>query len=84
MDTEAEMKSDKETAPILGVARITLRKWRARGRGPAWVKLEGKVRYKMADLIAFIERNRIDPAEAKPSDPAKPSRIRRSNGTKRK
>jgi Helix-turn-helix domain len=69
-----------ESAPVVGAEPITLKKWRVRGRGPAYIKLGGKIRYKLADLLAFIEKGRVDPE----AQPAKPLRgIRRSNGTKR-
>lgn len=39
-----------------------LSQWRHHGRGPAYRKIAGKVFYSGADLIAYIERQRVEPA----------------------
>jgi hypothetical protein len=56
------MKNEKEAAVILGCTVSALRKWRLLGRGPAYVKVGRLVRYGEADLAAFLDANRIDPA----------------------
>jgi hypothetical protein len=33
----------------------TLRAWRSRGQGPPFVKIEGLVRYRVADVKAWID-----------------------------
>lgn len=56
----------KEAAQLLGVSVSTMAKWRATGRGPTFVKLgsepQSGVRYRMADVRAFIEKSsrRVD------------------------
>ena len=40
----------------------TLRYWRAQGIGPAWVKLEGSIRYREEDVLEYIARNRRIPS----------------------
>jgi DNA-binding transcriptional MerR regulator len=40
----------------------TLRYWRKVGLGPAWVKLEGSIRYAEEDVLMYIERNRRTPS----------------------
>jgi len=57
--------SDKEAAPLLGVAPATLRSWRCRGIGPAYVKfagLRGGVRYDVRDIAEYKERCRHTPS----------------------
>jgi Helix-turn-helix domain len=57
--------SDKEAAPLLGVAPATLRSWRGRGIGPAYVKfdgLRGGVRYDVRDIAEYRERCRHTPS----------------------
>jgi hypothetical protein len=49
-------------AEILAVPGGTLRYWRQTGVGPKWVKLEGSVRYDLADVLAYIERGRRTPS----------------------
>ena len=44
-----------EVAKILGVTEGTLRNWRYQGDGPAYVKLGSAVRYKAADVQAYID-----------------------------
>lgn len=51
--------SPKEAAAYLGLSVSWLNKWRMRGRGPVFVKIDessrGRVRYREADLARFIE-----------------------------
>jgi len=53
--------NDIEAAKILSVAPQTLRNWRHQRRGPAYSKRGRMVRYRLADLLAFMESGRIDP-----------------------
>lgn len=50
--------SENEAAEILGISVRTLQYWRAVSKGPRFVKLEGRVRYDVADLRAYIDANR--------------------------
>ena len=47
-------------AELLSVTTATLSAWRRAGRGPAYVKLSngprGKVRYRLSDVQAYVER----------------------------
>jgi hypothetical protein len=54
---------EKETSKLLRVAVQTLRNWRHLRRGPAYLKLGRAVRYRDDDLMAFIEKHRINPGE---------------------
>lgn len=50
----------KDAARYLGVKDQTLRAWRCNGRVKIpFVKIGRKVIYRLADLDAFIERNRV-------------------------
>ena len=40
----------------------TLRYWRNVGVGPAWIKLEGSIRYAEEEVLRYIERNRRTPS----------------------
>ena len=46
-----------EAGAYLDVRPSTLTTWRSNGQGPAYVKLGGLVRYRRADLDAFIAGN---------------------------
>lgn len=60
--------NEADAATYLGVSRFTLRQARAgawakpyrQPRGPAYVKLGRTVRYRVADLDAYLEAHRID------------------------
>ena len=52
---------EKKAAKTMGVAVQTLRNWRHLRKGPAYIKLGRSVRYRIEDLLDFIEKNRIDP-----------------------
>lgn len=58
--TEAEA-SRYLTAAGLPTQAQTLRAWRYRGRGPAYLHPEGKIRYRESDLNAFLENSRVVP-----------------------
>lgn len=44
-----------EAADILKVAEVTMRSWRVKGSGPAYVRVGNQIRYRRADIEAFIE-----------------------------
>ena len=52
----------EQVAEMLGVAAGTLRYWRHTGVGPQWFKLEGAVRYDLAEVEQYLERNRRTPS----------------------
>lgn len=56
------MLTRNEAAALLGVPLTTLVYWAAHRRGPAWVKLGGRYRYRESDVAAFIAASRFDPA----------------------
>lgn len=49
--------NEHQAAAFLNVAVKTLRNWRCRGDGPAFIKLGAKcIRYRDSDLWAFVAR----------------------------
>lgn len=44
-------------AARLGVSRSTLQNWRYSGRGPRFIKLGRMVRYRVADVDAYLSAN---------------------------
>lgn len=56
--------NDRELAKLTGLAVQTLRNWRCKGRGPAYVKVGRRVIYPVDDVLRFMEARKIDP-EAK-------------------
>jgi hypothetical protein len=60
-----KMLTEAQAAKMLIAKPGTLRKWRARSRGPVYTKLSGKVRYALADLEKFVLDSRVIPGEPK-------------------
>lgn len=53
-----EWMTDDEVAALCGLSVKTVQKWRYRGgKGPAYVKLGGAVRYRRADVEAWVLAN---------------------------
>lgn len=46
-----------EAAKILYAKPQTLHVWRHQGKGPTYLKIGRLVRYRMSDLVAFMEKN---------------------------
>ena len=52
----------REAAQYLGLAKITLDIWRSKGKPPAYIKIGNRaIRYRRADLDAFILEHRVTP-----------------------
>jgi predicted DNA-binding transcriptional regulator AlpA len=51
----ARLLSEADVALEYGLRVSTLRSWRLTGRGPRFLKLGASVRYRRADLEAFLE-----------------------------
>lgn len=56
--THSPFITEKQAAERLGVAATTLAGWRAAGKGPAFRKFEGAIRYSVAELEAYVEAAR--------------------------
>ncbi|SON63395.1 hypothetical protein MSIMFI_04925 [Mycobacterium simulans] len=66
-DTAGTAVLAREAAPRLRVTEQTLKRWRARGIGPAYVRLEnGQVRYRIADLEAWLQQHAVTPGSSSP------------------
>lgn len=51
----------KQAAEVLGVPEGTLAQWRSQRRGPAFIKLEGRlVRYRARDLEGYITCSSVE------------------------
>jgi excisionase family DNA binding protein len=53
--TQSEWMTDAMVAERLGISRPTLYAWRMTAKGPPWLKLGRLVRYKTADVNAWLE-----------------------------
>ena len=57
--------NDVGAAAFLGLAVQTLRGARSHREGPPYIKLGGRVVYKVSDLEEYLNRHRIDPQAGK-------------------
>jgi Helix-turn-helix domain len=53
----ARLMTTQEAADVLGRSLNTLKRWRYEGTGPAYVVIEGRVRYDQAVLEDYIRQN---------------------------
>jgi excisionase family DNA binding protein len=49
-----DLMKEREVAELLRVTRQTLSRWRAADQGPPFVQIEGSIRYRRADLEAWL------------------------------
>ena len=59
-----ELLSEDEVAARLKVARGTLRTWRNRDQGPAFVRVGSLYRYKVSDVQTWLDARKITPGKA--------------------
>lgn len=57
-----ELLKPHEVAKMLTVHPDTLRVWRRDGKGPAYVRIEGRVLYMPQDVQAYIAAQRVEVA----------------------
>jgi predicted site-specific integrase-resolvase len=50
---------EKEAADSLGLKPPTMRRWRWAGKGPAYCRIGGAIRYRSQDLEAFIAKSEV-------------------------
>lgn len=53
--------TEHDASAYLALRDSTLRAWRQRGQGPAFVKLGRAVRYRVSDLDQYLESARVTP-----------------------
>lgn len=61
---QAPYLDERQAGALLQMAPITLRKWRAIGSGPPYVKMGHAVRYSRAALEAWIASQTVTPSRA--------------------
>jgi hypothetical protein len=59
-----ELNNEREAAEQLRAEPCTLKKWRFLNKGPAFLKLSGKIYYRQDDIEAFIAAARVVPGRA--------------------
>ncbi|MDO4243843.1 MAG: helix-turn-helix domain-containing protein [Actinomyces sp.] len=64
MERRENMLTVKELAVMLSLSSRTLDNWRSTIRGPAYVRLKGAVRSRVSDVVAWLERQRVQTLES--------------------
>lgn len=54
--------SERDVQARFGLKAGTLRTWRSRGEGPAYIKVNRAVLYEFATVLAYLKDHEIDPA----------------------
>jgi len=57
VSTSVDLIDEPALATRLGVSRSTLQSWRYAGRGPRFIKLGRMIRYRNADVDAYLRAN---------------------------
>ena len=70
--------AQKELARRWGYSTRTLERWRVAGHGPKFLKLNGRVRYRLEDVEAF-EAERIHESTTQAADAERRRRCRAGN-----
>lgn len=58
---ENKVVDENKASELLGQAVQTLRNDRHLRKGPPYIKLGRSVRYRVKDLLEYLDRHRIDP-----------------------
>lgn len=53
-----QLITEKHAAEIIATPPGTLRYWRHQGKGPNYIRLVGRIKYDLAEVIDFIDRHR--------------------------
>lgn len=57
IDADKALLTTPQVAARLGVKPPTLESWRYKGEGPKWIQVGRLVRYRTADIDAWVESN---------------------------
>ena len=59
----SKLVNEHEAAQVLAVSVAALRRWRVEGRGPAFVKIERAVRYRLSDVESYLLSRTVRPTQ---------------------
>lgn len=71
LDGRATTISPEDAAARLGIKASTLANWRWSGDGPRYLKVGGRVRYRLNDLAEWLEAQVRSSTSSPPKVPAK-------------
>lgn len=56
---QPEFLDEKRLCEVLGISAVTATKWRAKAKGPPFIKVGRLVRYRRGDLEAWLRANTV-------------------------
>jgi hypothetical protein len=63
--TPAVTLSERDSAQYIGFSTAALRIWRRAGRGPAYLKFNRNIRYRVVDLDAWLQAHRVETTDSR-------------------
>jgi hypothetical protein len=61
MDDQDHIDTEQFTAASLDVSVSGMRKWRAQGKGPPYLRLGRLIRYRRLDVMRWLQEHQSDP-----------------------
>jgi len=61
MTTNPELMDIDTAAALLGIRARTMDLWRLRGDGPTYIRVGGQIRYRRADIEAYLTARTVTP-----------------------
>jgi excisionase family DNA binding protein len=58
-DQPPEFFDERRLCEILGISSVTATKWRAKAKGPPFIKVGRLVRYRRSDVDAWLRANTV-------------------------
>jgi predicted DNA-binding transcriptional regulator AlpA len=56
---------ERDASPYIGYTKAALRAWRRQGRGPAYIRINRSIRYRIQDLDDWLQRHRVETEESR-------------------
>ena len=60
LDSRARLVTQAELARRWRMSGRTLERWRAERYGPLWIRIGGRILYRLEDILAYEDRQRSD------------------------
>jgi hypothetical protein len=80
MEPQGILTEKEAAAMIVDLKPQTPAKWRLRRKGPKYLKLGGKIRYRVIDIQEWMEASLVDPAS---QPPIKRKHVRRKHSQRK-
>lgn len=64
-DTRSVTLSERDSATYVGFSTAALRIWRRAGRGPAYLRFNRNIRYRVVDLDAWLQAHLVQTGDSR-------------------